>query len=261
MTQLEFDETVRKRLESLYNTRDIHRRRALVKQALGASSGERILDVGCGPGFYLAELLDVVGPNGSLVGVDGNDGMLAVAAGRTAGHANVAFERADVCALPCADAAFDAALCVQVLEYVADPTAALREMHRVLRPGGRLVVADIDWTTVSWHATDGERMRRVLTVWDEHLAHPALPRTLGARMRSVGFGDVRMEGHVFAADRLDPQTYAGASIPLIAGFVADRSGVTKDEVAAWQADLRKLDERGEYFVSCVQFIFSAIKPD
>lgn len=133
-------------------------------------------------------------------------------------------------------------------------------MHRVLRPGGRLVVADIDWTTLSWHAGDPDRMRRVLSVWDEHLAHPALPRTLGARMRSAGFRDVRLQGHVFATDRLDPQTYGGATIPLIADFVADRSGVTKDEVDAWQADLRDLDERGEFFVSCVQFIFSAVKP-
>ncbi len=259
MAQLEFDETVRKRLEALYGTRDILRRRSLVRRALGARQGERILDVGCGPGFYLAELLDLVGPSGSLVGIDGSAEMLAVAGERTAGHTNVTFDQADVCALPSADGAFDAALCVQVLEYVGDPTAALQEMHRVLRPGGRLVVADVDWTTLSWHASDSGLMRRVLTVWDEHLAHPALPRTLGARMRSAGFDDVRMETLVFAADRLDPQTYVGATIPLIAGFVADRSGVTKEDVAAWQADLRDLDERREYFVSCVQFVFSAVK--
>lgn len=261
MPQLEFDDAVRNRLEVLYNTRDIHRRRALVAQALAASPCERVLDAGCGPGFYLAELLDAVGTCGSAVGVDGSKEMLALARERTAAHTNVEFEQADVCALPSAAGAFDAALCVQVLEYVGDPSAALREMHRVLRGGGRLVVADVDWSTLSWHASDPDLMRRVLTVWDDHLAHPALPRTLGARLRSAGFVDVRMQTLVFAADRLDPQTYAGGTIPLIAGFVAGRSGVTKDDVDAWQADLRDLDARGEYFVSCVQFVFSAVKPD
>jgi SAM-dependent methyltransferase len=48
---------------------------------------------------------------------------------------------------------FDRALSVQVLEYVSDPAAALADLHRALRPGGRLVVWDVDWSTVSWHST------------------------------------------------------------------------------------------------------------
>ena len=42
---------------------------------------------------------------------------------------------------------------MQVLEYVSDPAAALADLHRALRPGGRLVVWDVDWSTVSWHST------------------------------------------------------------------------------------------------------------
>jgi arsenite methyltransferase len=50
------------------------------------------------------------------------------------------------------DESFDAAVCVQVLEYVANPTAGLAEINRALRPGGRVVVWDIDWATVSLHS-------------------------------------------------------------------------------------------------------------
>ena len=63
---------------------------------------------------------------------------------------------------PVPDASFDAALSVQVLEYVAEVDAALAELRRALRPGGRLVIWDIDWSTVSWHSADPVRMRRVL---------------------------------------------------------------------------------------------------
>lgn len=58
MTQLVFDESLVEQLEVLYHSRDVLRRRALIRDALGARPGERILDVGCGPGFYVAGLLE-----------------------------------------------------------------------------------------------------------------------------------------------------------------------------------------------------------
>ena len=75
MAQLNFDETVARALEAVYATRDILRRRRLVRDALGAMPSERVLDVGCGPGFYAAELLEQVGPGGSVVGVDESEAM------------------------------------------------------------------------------------------------------------------------------------------------------------------------------------------
>ena len=82
MSGLEFDERVVEALEFVYTTRDVLRRRALVREALAPEPGERILDVGCGPGFYVAELLDEVGPEGAVVGVDASDASLAMAARR-----------------------------------------------------------------------------------------------------------------------------------------------------------------------------------
>ncbi len=147
MPQLEFDENVARSLEALYSTADVLRRRAIVHAAVGAGSGDAILDVGCGPGFYVRELLDQTGPTGRVVGVDSSPQMLAIAAKRTEGYANAEFHEGAAVALPVADNAFDRVLCVQVLEYVDDATAALAEMHRALRPGGRLVVWDVDWST------------------------------------------------------------------------------------------------------------------
>jgi ubiquinone/menaquinone biosynthesis C-methylase UbiE len=107
--QIDFDESMVRRLEGLYRTGDMLRRRRLVHDALGASRGERGLDVGCGPGFYVRELLDAVGTEGSVVGVDNSADSLAAAEHRCAGHANVAFHEAEATALPVPSGSFDAA--------------------------------------------------------------------------------------------------------------------------------------------------------
>lgn len=259
MSKLAFDEETGKQLESLYEIADSRRRRRLVRAALAAAAGERILDVGCGPGFYCAELAEEVGPEGSILGLDSSPQMLALAARRCAGHDNVEFAEAGATALTVEDGTFDAALCVQVLEYMPDVAAVLAELHRALRPGGRVVIWDIDWATVSWHSADRERMRRVLETWDEHLVHRSLPRTLAPAMGSAGFADVEMQAHSFATADFDPDTYGAANVPLIGNWVAGRTRVTKEEARAWIDEQRELGERGEFYFACIQFCFEGTR--
>ena len=217
MSQLVFDEEAAARIEVLYMIRDAVRRRRIVRAALAAQPGERILDVGCGPGYYCAELLDEVGPSGAVVGLDSSAAMLGLAANRLEGRDNVELREADATSLPVADASFDGAISVQVQEYVADISASLGELHRALRPGGRALVYDIDWGTLSVNSDDEQLTERVLKAWDEHLAHASLPRTLGPLLRAAGFEDVRMEAHPFATAEFDPETYGAALTPFIAG--------------------------------------------
>jgi arsenite methyltransferase len=259
MAMLEFDEEAGKQLEKVYRIRDAVRRRSLVRSALAAQPGERVLDVGCGPGFYCAELLEEVGADGSVVGLDASPQMLALAERRCAGHDNVELREADATSLPVDDEGFDGAVCVQVLEYVEDVGAALAEIHRALRPGGRAVIWDVDWSTVSMHSEDPERMQKVLAAWDEHLVHPSLPRTLAPRLRDAGFQEVEMEAHAFATADLDTETYGG-SLPLVIGsFVSGRAGVTEQELAGWGTELHDLGQRGEFFFACLQFCFRATR--
>ena len=260
MSQLVFDDETGKQLEELYKIRDAVHRRRLVRAALAAAPGERVLDVGCGPGFYCAELVEEVGPEGLVVGVDASPQMLGLAARRCEGHGNVALHQADATALQVEGSSFDAALCVQVLEYVSDVAAGLAGIHGALRPGGRVVVWDVDWATVSWHSLDPARMERVLHTWEEHLTHPSLPRTLAPALRAAGFEQVEMQAHSFASAELDPETYGAALLSPIESFVAGRGEVTEQEASAWAAEQQELGERGEYFFSCTQFCFTATRP-
>jgi SAM-dependent methyltransferase len=260
MTQLSFDAATAKSPERAYHKRDMLRRRAHVRAALAAAPGERILDVGCGPGFYVRELLDEIGGQGSVVAVDASPDMLALARQRCEGHDNVSFREGNATALPVDDSDADAALCVQVMEYVPDPPAALAEFHRALRPGGRVLVWDVDWGTAWYHSEDPERMRRVMAAWDEHLVHPSLPRRLGAHLRTAGFVDVAVQGHSFATVDYDDESFAVMMLGMIADFVPGRRGVTGDEVTAWMEEQRELAGRGEFFFEGTQFCFTARKP-
>ncbi len=258
MSQLVFDEDAARQVESVYRIREAQQRRQTVRETFGARPGERVLDVGCGPGFYCAELAEEVGPSGSVVGVDGSQPMLALAGRRCAELGNVELRAGDATALGVSDADFDAALCVQVLEYVAETRAGLAELHRALKPGGRVLVWDIDWATFSMQGD--ELTRRVQTAWDEHLTHSSLPRTLAPSLRAVGFEDVRAQAHPLATVAFDPETFGGALVPFIAAFVGGRTGVSEEEAAAWLDMQRALDKRGEYYFAVTQVCFTAVKP-
>ena len=261
MAQLEFDENLVDALEVLYHRRDVLRRRRLVLDALNAQPGERLLDVGCGPGFYVIDLLERIGPEGWVTGIDTAPAMLSVAVKRTEGHLNVTFRQAGAGDIPAGDGEFDALLSVQVLEYVPEVAGALAEFYRVLRPGGRVVIWDVDWTTVSWRSRDPDRMRRMLAAWDKHLSHPALPQTLAGDLRMAGFDAVTVDGHAFVSTELNPETYGGALVDIIVDYAVKHGGIDPDDARAWQSEQRELNAAGEFYFACVQCCFTARKPD
>jgi ubiquinone/menaquinone biosynthesis C-methylase UbiE len=113
--------------------------------------GMSVLDCGCGPGSITLGLAQAVQP-GSVVGVDIGpphlDAARTLAAERRV--TNICFELADATRLPFPNASFDAAYANTLLLHMRDPLLALREIRRVLKPGGLVGVSDPDWTTVIW---------------------------------------------------------------------------------------------------------------
>jgi len=101
--------------------------------------GERVLDVGCGTGIVTRLAAAEVVPDGSVVGLDPDPGMLAVARTPAAGE-EIEWIEAGAESMPLPDEAFDVVLCQMSLQFVPEPARALAEMHRVLTPGGRLVL-------------------------------------------------------------------------------------------------------------------------
>lgn len=259
MANLQFDDAGARHIERTYATADVVAQRAATLDLLAAAAGERVLDVGSGTGYLVASIADAVGPGGAVLGVDPSAPMNALAAARNADRPQVRIVEGHALALPCPDGAFDAAVSTQVYEYVEDIGAALAELHRVLRPGGRALVLDTDWDTVLWHAADRGRHARVMAAWEEHLVHPRLPRTLAGALRRAGF---RVTGqHVIPLlnTALGEDSYSAHTMGLIAGFVAGRRGLTTADADAWVADLRARDAEGEYLFCMNRYCAVAVR--
>lgn len=257
--EAQFDEQASRRLESIYLTPDVVAQRAQVMALLKPQPGERALDIGCGPGLTTLSLAEAVGESGEVLGVDIAAPMLAIARQRCAGLPRVRFELCDVNALPCADHDFDCALASQVYEYVDTVDAALRELARVLKPGGRAVLVDTDWESAVWASHDDQRMRRVLDTWNEHIPHPQLPRTLKRRMENAGFASVAVTVVPLLNDAYDRQTYSVGMMEMIGNFVTGRNGLTADDIAAWKADAAAIGAEQGYFFSLSRYVFTGEK--
>lgn len=259
-TMLQFDEEMFQRLEAIHRIPDAIAMRQEVLRVLALRPGERVLDIGSGPGFTTSEMGDAVGPSGWVCGIDLNEPMVAMARARWAAQPWVEFRVEDATRIPFPAGEFDAAVSTQVYEYVHDMTTALAELYRVLRPGGRALILDTDWGSILWHSADPARMERILAAWDEHLADPNLPRTLSPRLKQAGF--LLQHQSVFNLFNLeyDANRFSYHLIKLILGFVPGRRGITQEEAEAWAEELRKLGEEGAYFFSRNQYLFLAVKP-
>lgn len=124
------------------------RLRSWERDQLGLVGGQRLLDVGCGLGEAALALAEDLGDDGEVVGVDISAEMLRVARSNAgAVRCRVRFTEGDACSLDEPDDAFDAVRAERTLQWLADPAAAVAEMVRVVRPGGRVSLIDTDWST------------------------------------------------------------------------------------------------------------------
>jgi arsenite methyltransferase len=258
VSTLEFDEDGARQIQRTYSTPDVVQQRAEVLSLLAAQQGERVLDVGSGPGFLVASLADAVGAGGAVHGLDPSAAMNALARELIVTRPWARIDDGDALDLPYPDGAFDAAVSTQVYEYVADIPRALSELSRVLRPGGRALVLDTDWDSVVWHAADRELHRRVLAAWEEHLVHPHLPPTLPGHLRRAGF---RVTGrHLIPLfnPSYEQDSYSALTMHTIARFVTGRQGLNETDVDAWMADLRERGAEDEYLFSLNRYCFLAV---
>jgi len=259
MDVLEYDDEATQQLLALYVTPDVVAQRKDFLRALGLRPGERVLDVGSGPGFLANEIAQAVGNSGIVCGVDISEPLLEVARSRGEDKYGIEFRYGDATQLPYQDKEFDSVVSTQVLEYILDVDAALSEFHRVVRPGGRVGLLDTDWDSIVWHSHDRQGMNRILTAWEEHAADPFLPRTIARRLRSAGF-QVEVQRIIpLYNTEFDENTYSNRIIDLIVPFVVGRGGITRHDAERWARELRSRGQNGEYFFSLNRYFFLATK--
>jgi SAM-dependent methyltransferase len=203
-------------------------------------TGITVLDVGCGPGTITVDIARRVAP-GSVLGIEPVPEPLEQARARAAGVENVAFALGDVYALEHPDDAFDVVHAHQVLQHLADPAAALREMLRVCRPHGVVAARDADYAAMTWYPAD-PRLDRWLAVY-RAVAHgngaePDAGRRLLAWARAAGAAEVTPTASVWCYATPEDRRWWG-------GMWADRiltSAITRQALDGGHADMAELED-------------------
>jgi SAM-dependent methyltransferase len=237
-------------------------------ELLRLRSGARVLDAGCGLGDDVRDLAEIVGPDGQVTGLDFSAATLDEARRRTRGvDLPVTWVQGDVQELPFDDNAFDAARSERTFMHLADPEKGLRELVRVTRPGGRIVLSDPDWGSVS-QVTGIPQLQAKLRAHNDSVA----PRgsRIGARL-PVLFWQCGLEQIVVLPDlhfgdsnewrqaeaelgRPQPWYASGSTIALDEGYL------TAEEHRALADHERELVEVGIHCRTIVNYIVAGTVP-
>jgi ubiquinone/menaquinone biosynthesis C-methylase UbiE len=258
-TGIDFNADSARMLERTYQTPDVLAQRARFHHLLALRPGERVLDVGVGPGLLAREMGETVGSSGAVMGIDQSEAMLEMTGRRCADLEHASFTLADACELPYPDAHFDAVVSTQVYEYVADMETALAEAARVLKPAGRIQILDTDWDSAVWSTRHPARMRKVMDAWDEHLHDPHLPTSLVPLLEGAGFRVYLREVIPLLNPSFQKNCYSYGISAAIRNFVIGRGGVDEPEAQAWREEFRKLESEGAYFFSLNRYVFAGTK--
>ena len=237
----------------------IKRLRATAADLLRPRLGDRLLDVGCGTGDVVRALAGLVGSHGLVVGIEPSATMLDEArrrTGKTSRH--VDFRSGDIVRLDFDDATFHGVTCERVFQHLDTPNAALAELVRVTRRGGRIVVIDTDWGMHAIHGADPHLTSRVVECWSDNAANG----WAGRRLPGL-FVDAGIREPVVVAEALtstDGQRSKGPPFTTMAA-VAERAGVLNtDEAHTWLTQLAAAGAPGQFFWAVTMFAIAGTRP-
>lgn len=229
---------------SFLNTRTLataHKRLAEILKP-----GQAVLDIGCGTGAITRGIAEAVGPAGRVAGMDVNDDLLAQARQAHADLPNLSFEKGDIYALPYKDA-FDIVTSSRVLQWLADPRAALHSMIAATKPGGMVLVLDYNHEKVAWQPNPPESMLRFYQAFLRWRSEAGMDNAIAEHLPQM-FADLGLTGvcatlQTELSERGKPGFESGAGI--WAGIAATRGhqmvrdgAITEAERAAAEADYR-----------------------
>ena len=212
--------------------------------------GDQVLDVGCGPGIDTINLAQFVKSTGKVVGVDNDQEMIILADKRaeSAGVSDrVSHRRADAAQIPFEANVFDSCRCERLFQHLTQPEKALKEMIRVTKSGGWVVVLDTDWGTLSVDTPEPDIARRL---WDLHAAkitnNGFAGRKLYCMFKQQELTEIEVEPYVVHSN-----DYGFARWMICADELeqlALSSGViSTEELDRLNEGFNKADEEGTYF--------------
>jgi SAM-dependent methyltransferase len=198
----------------------------------------RILDIGCGPGFVSEKIAQLV-PNGSVVGLELDDKLFAIATGIALQCPAFAVEKGSVYAMPFPDASFDFAYARFVFQHLDRPVDALREVARVLKPGGTALLLDVDDGWLMLHPEPpgfADLIKRSEAAQAAYGGDRFVGRKLPDYFREAGFESASFAVEVTTSDELSMPVF----LEIISGFKLTlllQQGESRDKI---EAELKRI---------------------
>jgi SAM-dependent methyltransferase len=232
-------------LESMGNHPEIRKVRAAAWAALRPEPGQRLLEAGCGGGDVARSLAAEVGAAGAVVAVDLSAATLAAARSRHDGSP-VTYLTGDVSALDLSDDEVDGVWCERVLQHVADPDAAIAELVRVTRPGGRVCLVDTDWLSLAFDGVPAHLAAEVSAEMHNRFAagQRSIGRSLRRRLVEAGLTDVTA---VPVTCFFDTPESAAVVLPMVNPAVPAESWSASSQVREdWLTAVDAAGRRGDF---------------
>jgi ubiquinone/menaquinone biosynthesis C-methylase UbiE len=224
-------------------------------ERLGLRPGAALLDVGCGAGEVCIALAGRVAPDGRVAGIDASEAMIAAAQkAATAAAVTVDFRVGSIYALPFPDASFDIVRSERVFQHLADPEAGLREILRVTRPGGRVMVIDPDHGQHGLGLDDPAHRRVAEAVRRDFLKAITNPHSgprLPGMFRRAGLADI--ETVVRSVEFGQPEYMPALFIDERLAAVVAAGEVTAPEAQAFRAELEARHHAGTFYANAIGY--------
>jgi ubiquinone/menaquinone biosynthesis C-methylase UbiE len=224
-------------------------RRKATFEALCISAGQHVLDLGCGGGHLLRDLALSVGSKGRAVGLDPSEPQINAAKELCKELDNVEFSQDSATELSFADDTFHSVASIQVLEYIPDVDAALAEVRRVLKAGGRFATVSVLWDHWRFHGPEPKLNDQMHEAFKAHCSHQMLPLQMPGKLARHGFVGAQCVPIGFMNNSLHHNSFAWLASSLFTHF-AEKQGIPEGEIQRWREQLDQAVEDGRFgFVS------------
>ncbi|MBI4463509.1 MAG: methyltransferase domain-containing protein [Acidobacteria bacterium] len=249
-----FDEKTAQQLSMLYQTDDVREMQRQYRVWFDPKAGEKILDVGCGTGVNVLALARLVGPSGKVIGIDNSEAMLAIARSRaSASNIEYRLEAVEEMAFP--ENSFDGVVCTQVLNYVTDPIAVIRSLLRVIKPAGRVFIAETDWDTLAYCIPNKELQRKVTLGFSDHHGDGWMARRLHWICQQAGALQMETHPYVLYNTEYSARKYGGPLSIVIRDYLLRAGKCSEAEVQRWLRLLSEAFDNRTYFFSLTRMVY------